>query len=256
MNNIRHLNNLTVLVTRPAYGGEMLCEAINLAGGTSIHFPTIMFTPPNDLNAFHQEIAQLDRQDWLIFISPQAVYASHSAIQKAWQIFPWQVKVAAVGAGTATALQKVKLPVHVFPSQSWNSEGILDLPEFQQISGKKIVIIRGEGGRPELAEILKYRGAVLSHIIAYKRCKPTIDTSHYENLIKTQQVDVMVCASGEGLLNLKEMLKNSWLFLQFIPLIVVSPRLADLASNLGFKKIFLAKNASHNAIMETLNLMI
>lgn len=249
------LHNLRVLVTRPGVGGDTLCAAINSQHGQAIHFPTIAFLPPLDSLAFQEEVSKIDQQDWLVFISPQAVYASSSTIQKKWPEFPWQVKVAAVGAGTAQALQKVKLPVHVFPAENWSSEGLLDLPEFANIAGQKILLVRGEAGRPELAEGLTARDAIVSHLISYQRSLPQIDVSEYLTLVKGGAIDVIICASTEGMENLKELLKPTWQFLQFIPIVVVSQRMVDVARELGFKKILMAKNASQNAIMEILSLI-
>lgn len=247
-----NLHGLRVLVTRPAPAGEALCEQIDFCEGMALHFPTIAFAPPSDVAQFQLQIMQLDHQDWVIFISPQAAYAASAAIQNSWSVFPWQVRVAAVGEGTAKALQKIKVPVHVFPSENWGSEGLLNLPEFQQIKGRRIALIKGEGGRKELAEMLLARGALLSEVIAYRRCLPQINVNDYVNLIKAHQIDVVVCTSGEGVFNLKELLKTAWSTLQFVPLVVISPRMVEWAKALGFKKIILAKNAGQSAIMETL----
>jgi uroporphyrinogen-III synthase len=62
-----------------------------------------------------------------------------------------------------------------------------------------------------------------------------------------------VCTSGESLHNLLTIIGASNQALLFnVPIIVVSQRLVELASELKFKKVFLAANASHNAIIDTL----
>ena len=62
-----------ILVTRPSLRYERLREQLQQANADAIHFPTIAIIPP-DLNLFQEQLKQLNNDDWLIFISPQAVY--------------------------------------------------------------------------------------------------------------------------------------------------------------------------------------
>lgn len=247
-----NLNNLSVMVTRPQPAGEILCQHIEAAGGKAIYFPTIVFSSLTDTDIFKEQIATLDQQDWLIFISPQAVYASSEIIHAQWAHFPKQVKIAALGLGTAKALKAAKLPVDIYPETSWHSEGVLDLPVFKKCQGKKITLFQGEGGREHLAPHLSARGAAVSLAIAYRRCRPSIAVDHYVNLLHQHQIDCIVCTSSLGLSHLKALLESAWDSLRLVPIILVSQRLAVFAEQLGFKKILLANNASHDAIIEAL----
>jgi uncharacterized protein HemX/uroporphyrinogen-III synthase len=243
---------LNVMVTRPPPAGAALCQEIVAAGGHAIYFPTLAFLPPVHPELLPQQLAELDQYDWLIFISPQAVYASQAAIHASWPVFPAEVKIAAVGRGTAVALQSANLPVTVYPHTQWSSDGLLDLPEFQALTGKKIALFRGEGGREWLAENLTARGASLAPIIVYQRALPDVVVTDYVALVQTHKIDLVVCTSSEGLQNLKTLLQAAWLELQTIAVIVISERMRIFAAELGFHKIFLAKNPSHGAIMEVL----
>lgn len=247
------MNKLHILVTRPHPAGTELCHLIESQGDQAIHLPTIAFEPPTDLSKFQQSIDALGEQDWLIFISPQAVYASIAAICKAWPQLPPSVTVAAVGEGTAKALKKAGYIVATHPPAEWSSEGLLALPEFQSIQGKKVAIIRGEGGRELLEKTLLTRGAEVMHVIAYQRVIPKIKMSSYLNLLKQKTIDVMICTSYEGVQNLKKLFGDTGsLYLPSIPLIVVSQRIKILAQDLGFQTIWVASNASHQAILEVL----
>jgi uroporphyrinogen-III synthase len=241
------LQGLRVMVTRPQPEGEALCRYINAAGGEAVYFPTIQI---ESLVVSAQHIAALDEQDWLIFISPQAVYASSAVILSHWPVWPASIAVAAVGAGTAHALQARGLPVTVYPDEQWSSEGLLNLPAFLTPAGKKITLIRGEGGRTQLAETLTHRGALVSHLVVYRRHLPIVTVENVSDLVR---IDVVICTSGEGLSNLKQLLLPSWEQLQTVPVVVISQRMIELSQALGFQKVYLAKNASHTAIIEMLS---
>lgn len=244
------LHGTRVLVTRPKPMGEVLCHSIDEHGGEAIYFPTIEIGLPPNPTIYRMQLTKLDRFDWLIFLSPQAVYSTSHLIHLDWPNFPANVKIAAVGGGTAKALHDADLRVDVFPKENWSSEGLVNLPEFQEIKGKKIGLMRGEGGREYLRQSLQLRGAIVSEIMVYRRVKPNIDAGPYCNMLRSGLIDYVVVTSGEGLHNLIEMCQPVWQYLKEIPLIVVSPRLQELARQQQFKTILLAKNPSHNAIID------
>lgn len=250
MNQSPHLH---VLVTRPDPQGTELCLHINDLGGKATYFPTIAFAPPSDPAAFQAAIQNLGDQEWLIFISPQSVYASVGAIRTAWPELSATVKFAAVGASTAKALQQAGYNVQAFPPHEWNSEGLLALPEFQQITNTKIAIIRGEGGREKIDHVLSERGARILPVIAYQRVLPKVDVESCLTLLKAQHIDVIICTSYDSVRNLKLLLgETGWPYLKNVPLMVVSERIKVLAEGLGFQTIWVTRNASNNAILEML----
>ncbi len=244
------LQDLHVLVTRPRPQGEILCQKIQALGGNPVYLPTIEIVCPPDIALFKQQIRELEQYDWLIFISPQAVIQSAPIIHALWSLWPNQVKVAAMGAGTAQALKENNLPVTIFPENDSRSEGLLNLPEFQQVLNKEIAIISGVGGRRLLAETLSQRGAKVKSLIAYQRILPQLNVARYAHLFRAHLIDIIVCASNESLQNLVALMtKESEADLLTVPVIVVSERMAGQARLCGFTKIKVAVNASHECIL-------
>jgi uroporphyrinogen-III synthase len=82
-------------------------------------------------------------------------------------------------------------------------------------------------------------------VILYQRVMPNV---------KIQPLcDVIICTSFTAVDHLKKMVgEGAWHTLQNIPLIVMSERIKTLAHDLGFRTIWVTKNASHLAIMETI----
>lgn len=245
------LNNAKILVTRPEPDGLILSQKINDAGGQAVFFPTISIHQINDA-VFLEQIAALDTQDWLIFISPQSVYTSSVSILSKWSAQLSSFHVAAVGAGTAKALNNIGFETVIYPDVEWNSEGLMKLPVFSTIKDKKVTLFCGRGGNDWLAETLLQKGAILTQTVCYERCLPGVNVDYYLNLLRKKELDTIICTSGEGLVNLTVLLKQELAHLSHIPIVVISQRMVVIASDLGFKKIFLAKNATHDAIMEQL----
>ncbi len=249
------LQGFKVLVTRPGEPGDHLCQMIAQNGGQAEHFPTIAFAPPPDKAAFEQGIAALGEQDWIIFVSPHAVRVSIPSIRKAWPVFPPRTQFAAVGAITAAALRGAGYNA-VYPHTDWSSEALIAMPEFQHLQDKKVAIIRGEGGRDVLEHELAERGAQILSVVAYKRTLPLRSAVENKGLdsLDNKDIDAIVCASFESIQNLKIILGESgWPRIKNVPLIVVSERIKTLAQALGFQTIWVANNASHQAIIDVIS---
>lgn len=242
------LKNLRILVTRPYPQGLVLCKEIEAQGGKAIHFPVIEIQPVSTLE---DSLKTMGTQDWLIFISPQAVSQSAEFIKTSWPNGLSTTRFAAIGAGTGLAMQAAGLPTPIYPDE-WSSEGLLKLPQFQNIAGQHIAILCGKGGRELLEQELSARGATVDKIIAYQRQLPTVDVSQYLDLLQRHKIDIIICTSQEGLQNLKILLKPAWAILRTMPVLVVSDRLIECAKNLEFQTIFSAKNASFDAILEAI----
>ncbi|RDI38370.1 uroporphyrinogen-III synthase [Aquicella lusitana] len=244
---------LTILVTRPDPAGSMLCALIKAEGDQAVHLPAMRFEPLVDQPDFQSALDHLGEQDWVLFVSPQAVYASIAAIRKKWPVLPPQLKFAAVGEGTAKALKEAGYLMAVHPQGEWNSESVLELPAFRSVAGQKIAIIQGEGGRERLPKALADRGATITQLIAYQRQLPNVEMAPFIKLLNQRGLDAVICTSFEGVQNIKKLFTDaSWPILRSTPLIVVSERIKTLAHALGFQTIWVARNASHPAILECL----
>lgn len=238
------LHGLKVLVTRPKPQGEELCGRIREQGGHAVYFPVIDILPPKNGEKFKQDIARLAEYDIVLFVSLHAVLQSQGIIHALWPVFPSHVQVMAMGKKTADALKSVHLPMHYYPTDNWNSEALLASTALLEVRGKKIAIIRGETGREALADELRQRGAHVDNMIAYRRVITKIDVQPYKNLLNAHEIDIIICTSNEILQNLTNLLA-----VQQVPLMVISERMLCFAKKLGFKHLYLANNASHDAII-------
>src|SRR5205823_2364089 len=117
-------------------------------------------------------------------------------------------------------------PAVLFPEEHWNSEGLLALPEFQNIQGKKIALIRGENGRELLADTLQQRGATVTHIVTYRRTLPDLDPAPYKQLLREAKIDIIVTTSKEGVQHLYELMGP---LVTKVPLLVISASMQPLA---------------------------
>lgn len=247
-------SGLQILVTRPGSAGAELCAIIEKANGKALHFPVIAFAPPLDETAFNQAILSLGHQDIIIFNSPQSVKAAVPAMRAAWPHFPPNVQFASVGAGTAKALKAAGYLASFYPENEWHSEGLLAMPELNTVKDKSIAVVRGQGGRELLEKVLIERGAKVTSCIAYRRVLPMINAEPCLDLIRQQQLNLIVAGSFESVANLQLLLgSDCWPQLKTIPLIVMSERVKKLAAESGFQTILVTANASQQAILDLIS---
>jgi len=235
------LHGLGVLVTRPAHQADNLCQLIESVGGQPYRLPSISIEASSGLekNSAQALLGHLQDQDHdlLIFISANAVEYSRTLLGAATS-WPASIQTATIGQATAAAFAAAFCrTADLIPLGDSNSEALLALPALQQVSGRRIIIIRGEGGRPLLGDSLQRRGASVHYANVYRRCLPEINLDQHLNAIR-RSVDVITATSIEGLQNLVRLLAKpmgEWLWSR--PLFVIHQRQVTAAQNMGFKII-------------------
>ena len=245
------LNGAHILVTRPAHQAENLSRLISEQGGIAIRLPTLEITAVDDVDKIKHSLTFPDKFQWLVFVSANAVTMHNYYLDGGRMPHAQHTRFAAIGAATAQAMALAGLPVDLVPEQGYNSEALLAMPQMQQIDGQSFLIVRGEGGRDELAATLRNRGAIVDYLDVYKRVIPAIDHSAVLLLLTQGRLDVVTITSGEALQNLLIMLGGNYHQMLFaIHLIVVSDRIGQMAADMGFKQIVVAASPSDAAILE------
>ncbi len=237
-----------MLVTRPAHQAETLCRMIAAAGGEPVRLPAIEIAPPADPAALATILSRLDRFDLAIFVSPNAVRATLTQLHGH---LPAALALAAVGEGTQRALAAAGHADVLAPGERFDSEGLLALPDLQQVRGQRVLILRGDGGRELLADTLRSRGAEVTYAECYRRQLPAVPDPVALAHLAAGEIDVAVITSGEGLANLLALGGDAARTkLLATPLVVVSARQAQAARALGFHAaIEIAARADDAAIL-------
>lgn len=236
------LNSLRVLVTRPDGQAEALSNAILECGGRVERLPLLTIEP----DVGEADKARLENAfefNDLVFVSPNAVRHSVRHLKRG------EYRVIAIGEGTAALLEELGIRVDLVPERS-TSEALLEDERLGEMRGRKILIIRGHGGRELLAEGLRGLGANVEYAEVYRRTTPPPPPAE---LIRewNERVDVMIVTSEQMLKNLVELTGFDQNVLN-TPLIVISDRLQKSAKTLGFAHLLLADNPYPADLLETL----
>lgn len=235
---MRALEGRGFVVTRPVEQGLALVRLLESHGARAIAFPTIDIRDVEDSADFDALIQRLDMFHAAIFISPNAANKALPAIL-ARRTLPHAIIVMAIGAGTARALRCHGVEAVVVPPR-YDSEALLELPQLEHVTGQRIVIFRGVGGRALLGDALKARGALVEYAECYRRVKPTADVAPLIVAWARNEIDGVIATSSEGLRNFHEMLgPDGQIAFTGTALFVPHPRIEATARALGLSAIVL-----------------
>ncbi len=243
------LNQYNILVTRPKHQAVTLCGLIEQQGWNAIRFPTLEIVAL-DNDKIRQQIEKINQNQWLIFVSVNAVNFALSANDGKIEQFK-QCSIAAVGKATEKSLHTIGLPSVLVPDSNFNTEGLLATKEMNNIKDMACLIVRGDGGRETLANTLRERGATVDYLEVYTRKIPVCNNLKVSKMLGLDRLDLITITSGDALKNLLEMIAIELHDkLISIPLIVISRRIKELAEQNGFEHIIVTKRPGDTAIIE------
>jgi uroporphyrinogen III methyltransferase / synthase len=247
----------TIVITRPGGQSSSLVARLHDAGFDALEFPLIDIAPVSDdapLRAALDELYAPDRYALVVFVSPNAIDHAFGRLHAPW---PADIPVAVVGPGSVAALarQGVSAPAHrvISPSTEhadprFDSEALYTAIEAQfgesGLEGKRVLIVRGDGGREWLAERMIEAGARVEKIAAYRRVLPEPSMQKWERIhtLLAGEPHAWLLTSSEGVRNFDELAREHLTAdeiarLKRGPVVCPHPRIAEAARNMGFDRM-------------------
>jgi uroporphyrinogen-III synthase len=232
-----------LLITRFAPHAQRLADLLNEQGVYSLAQPLLEIKP---VKGCIQPFTK--KYDDIIAISCNAVeYTGRNLHGREWPT----ARYLAVGSSTKLLLeQKVKQSVSI-PLDTFNSEGLLALPQLQQLENRSILILRGVGGREFLKDELTSRGANVDYYESYQRV--AIMVSRSTSIHKWQQL-----AINGAIISSIELLEQLMIvgadedqdWLRSLTIFTASERILKHATAVGFQKTRLLPSISNQKIID------
>ncbi len=193
----RPLASRRFLITRPANQSAHLAQLLREAGATPLLAPMIAIAPTEQQHELQAVLQRLGDFDLAVFVSPTALDVIGELVQ------PWPVELAVAVVGPASRERALALGMLevISPDNQFDSEGLLQQPALQQLSGKRVVLFRGNGGRELLTDTLRARGATVEVVEAYRRLSPSLNHEQVLALL-AEGCDGVIVTSSEAVNNL------------------------------------------------------
>lgn len=239
----------SILITRPYPEGKVLTNLLKQEGFKTFYMPLIDIVSGKDLFFLPYELNKLKNGDYIFFLSKNSIKFIKKKIKDkiSW---PKYVNYYAIGSKTASLAYNASGHLINFPIEE-NSENLIKLINFKNISGKTALFLKGNGGRTILPKILIKYGVKVIFCECYKKINKKYN-NYKKKKILNSKIDTIIVTSCFILYRLYNIFskkdKNKWLMQ--CHLVVVSKRIAFLAYKLGWKKIIITKKADNNSILK------
>lgn len=247
-----------LLLTRPAAESAALAATLADAGVFSCSLPLLETEALAETPEQRACILDLDRYCAVIVVSKPAARLGLALLERYLSLPPATLRWFSVGAATAQLLDQYLQPHGLqacCPSQGDDSEALLALPELDQAlrgPNPRVLLMRGEGGRELIAETLRTRGVVVDYLELYRRLCPQYPSATLPRLVAEQHLNALLVSSAQGLDNLLQLAASAWAELARLPLLVPSPRVAELARAAGARQVIDCRGAGAAAVLAAL----
>lgn len=243
-----------LLITRPAADSAVLAELLAEQHIYSSSLPLLEIQALPETPAQRSLMFNLDQYCAVIVVSKPAATLGLQRLDQYWPQPLAEQHWFSVGAGTGRILADYGLSVS-WPEQGDDSEALLALPQFidsLKTYNPRVLIMRADVGRNFLAEQLKQRGVQVDFLPLYRRSLPVYPSGTLVARIQQQQLNGLVVSSEQGLRHLIELAGDAWPQLASLALFVPSPRVAQIAQELGAEHVIDCRGASNSALLKAL----
>ncbi|AZU55335.1 fused uroporphyrinogen-III synthase HemD/membrane protein HemX [Ralstonia pseudosolanacearum] len=248
-----HPSAPVVIVTRPRAQAPMLVAALERHGLRTLQFPLLDIAPTPNLDDLRAALADPSRYALVVFVSPNAVQQAFAAMPEGFR-WPQDVPAAVVGPASAQALAahgvaaptyRVIRPDSHADDARQDSEALYASLDVATLSGREVLIVRGNGGREWLADRLREAGVAVRTVEAYRRSVPVPDAAAWAALREVLAGrHAWTLTSSEAARNLDSLARASLSAaeveaLYAAPCFAPHARIVEQAQSLGFRDVTL-----------------
>ncbi|MBI5195531.1 MAG: uroporphyrinogen-III C-methyltransferase [Nitrospirae bacterium] len=261
-----------VLVTREHSGGF---EQLEELGAEIMEFSTVEIVPPKDWGKLDKAVAKIDSYNWLIFTSANAVkFLFRRLFELNKDIRDLKgVKICAIGAKTAEAINKFGIRVDLVPEE-FNAEGIiksvqafkrssvqsdkdsaseLRTPNSKLLKGVRFLLPRAEVAREIFPEKVRGLGGEIDVVTAYRAVKPEVHGKRLRRFLKEGKISIATFTSAGTFKNFMEIMGDeAHGLLEGIAIAVIGPVTAKAVQKAGLKIDIMPKEATIEAMVKAI----
>lgn len=166
----RPLLGRRIVVTRSRGQASELVQRLEALGAEAVELPMIRIEPPLDPAPLHEAVTNLDRYDWVVFTSTNAVDAFFAALRRAGRDSRALagVKLCVVGPATAERLSDFGLAPDAMPER-YEAAAVVDaLAAKSNLLRLRVLHPTSDLAGHELADLLRSKAAAVGEIVAYR----------------------------------------------------------------------------------------
>lgn len=242
------LSNRRVVVTRPAAQSREVVALLEARGAVVSAHPTIAIEPPADGAPLEEALREIDSFDWIVFTSANAARSVAASLTRLSLAMPADLKVAAIGQGTANEVADLLGTVDFIASEARADAVGHELPV---TDGTRVLFPRGDRASAALGGQLRRRGARVTEVVAY-RTVPGAGVRDLSETLAGDEVSAILFASPSSARFAADALEPAR-YAGSVPSLVCIGRTTALAlTGLGFEVAAIATTPATGAVVEAI----
>jgi len=159
-----------IAITRTREQASELSDKLEEQGAKVLELPLIQVIPQVDEQVKKEVFSELGSYDWICFTSPNGVRCFFDLFLKEFKDIRSMgfMRIAAIGPGTAKAIEKMHLEVELIPEKHTGAGMGEALLEIDGIDTAKILVVKGSKGGEDLIKPLEARWVIVDRLEVYK----------------------------------------------------------------------------------------
>ncbi|HKL26160.1 MAG TPA: uroporphyrinogen-III synthase [Desulfuromonadales bacterium] len=243
-----------ILVTRAADQAAALADPLARLGAEVIVCPTIAIVPTEDCSRLDQSLAELDRVDYLILSSANAVEFFFARLRQLG-LDPASLRsktIVAVGPKTAELIRSYGLKVDIIPSD-YRAEGLVDRLR-HQVAGRCVLYPKAGLARDLVPRQLTEAGAEVLDPVAYTSVAPA-DSAEILSAAVRSKLDLLTFTASSTVRNLVKLLTaEQFALARQVPVASIGPLTSQTARELGFHVVIEPEESTLPALIEAIRI--
>ena len=248
------LSGKTVLVTRPREQAAELRALLEERGADVLVQPSIAILPPETWTDVDDALQHAERGDfdWILFSSSNGVrfFLERVAPERRARFFAdARTSVAAVGPGTAAALNEFGVAVDLVPTTEFNAEGLVAALRDAETSldGKRLLSVRANRGRDVLSKEATQLGALVREVVAYRSVDVETPDAPIVDALRSNRIAFGTVASSATAKALARLFGDALAQTRWVAL---SPLTADALRSVGVEPAAVAEEATLKSLVD------
>jgi uroporphyrinogen-III synthase len=196
-------------VTRARHQAGQLSAELAKLGAEAIEIPAIEIVPPRSFVPLDEALRNVQQYEWLIVTSANGVRAirDRSEALRLELSSLAHLKIAAVGATTARALEDAGLVVSVIPRE-YVAEALIDALG-DETRNSRVLIVCATAGRDVIPAALRKRGSEVDVVEAYQTIVPQGSVDKIAELFAGKAPDAATFTSSSTVTNFFHLLREA-----------------------------------------------
>jgi uroporphyrinogen-III synthase len=244
-----------IVVTRAVPQSSELFEKLSRCAAIPIALPLVSFAAPQDYAPLDAALLQLQRFDWIIFTSMNAVHAvaaRNTTLGPDRNHAEKPPLVAVVGPATKQEAENAGFSVDFVATTHLGVALAEELGE--RLREKSVFLPRSNRANPDLPAALRRLGANLTEVVAYRTLPPSdIDRERVARVLESE-ADAVLFFSPSAVQNLAELVGRQQLsaLQNKVAMAAVGPVTAGALREAGIQRIVVAADTTAAAVVAAL----